>query len=159
MTQLPVGGSWGLPTGDCFAGSVDKCHQVRRYFTRYPAAEGMGGGCSGHAVESARPHRGYRRVQVWFFPPRGCLKEVIGKRAQERKIASLWSATCQPSGRLDCCTCRLRQRLLFRLENTCPCWGTGPTSMLKEGDYHGHLSCSRIWFEKPRRPARVGEAS
>jgi hypothetical protein len=64
MTQLPVGGSWGLPTGDCFAGSVDKCHQVRRYFTRYPAAEGMGGGCSGHAVESARPHRGYTAVVV-----------------------------------------------------------------------------------------------
>jgi hypothetical protein len=157
MTQLPIGGSWGLPTGDCFAGSVDKCHQVRRYFTRYPAAEGMGADALVMPWSLLDPTEG--TPLLWFFPPRGCLKEVIGKRAHERKIASLWSATCQPSGRLDCCTCRVRQRLLFRLENTCPCWGTGPTSMLKEGDYHGHLSCSRIWFEKPRRPARVGEAS
>jgi hypothetical protein len=30
-----------------------------------------------------------------------------------------------------------------------------PPSMIKEGGYLCHLTCSLIWFEQPVRPARV----
>ena len=49
------------------AGTVDKFLQVRRYFTQYPVAEGMGADAPGVALESARLHRGYT-VDVGFFP-------------------------------------------------------------------------------------------
>jgi hypothetical protein len=39
---LDRGDNGGSPTGDCLAGTLERFHQRRRYFTRYPAAEGMG---------------------------------------------------------------------------------------------------------------------
>jgi hypothetical protein len=82
-TQLPGGGNWGFPTGDCFAGTVDNFHKVRRYFTRYPAAEGMGADALVMPWSMLGPTEG--TPLLWVFPPREYLKEAIGKIAHERK--------------------------------------------------------------------------
>lgn len=153
-TQLPGGGNWGFPTGDCFAGTVDSFHKVRRYFTRYPAAEGMGADALVMPWSILDPTEG--TPLLWVFPPRECLKEAIGKIAQERKNCIL--VACNMPAKWKTWLLHLP----VKAETTVPprrgmfvLGSRFPPSMLKEGEYQCHLTCSLIWFEQPVRPVRV----
>jgi hypothetical protein len=153
-TCLLEGGIWGFPTGDCFAGTVDKFHHVRRYFTRYPAAEGMGADALVMPWSLLDPIDG--TPLLWVFPPRECLKEVIVKIAQERKNCIL--VVCNRPAKWKTWLLHLP----VKGETTVPprkhmfvLGSRFPPHMLVDGDYQCHLTCSLIWYEKPRRPARV----
>eukprot|EP00884_Botryococcus_braunii_P019873 jgi/Botrbrau1/656/Bobra.0161s0044.1 len=153
-TGLPEGGIWGFPTGDCFAGTVDKFHQVKRYFTRYPAAEGMGADALVMPWSLLDPTDG--TPLLWVFPPRECLREVIAKVAQERKNCIL--VVCNRPAKWKTWLLHLP----VRAETTVPprkhmfvLGSRFPPHMLQDGDYQCHLTCSLILFEKPRRPASV----
>jgi hypothetical protein len=153
-TCLPEGGIWGFPTGDCFAGTVDKFHHVRRYFTRYPAAEGMGADALVMPWSLLDPIDG--TPLLWVFPPRECLKEVIVKIAQERKNCIL--VVCNRPAKWKTWLLHLP----VKEETTVPprkhmfvLGSRFPPHMLVDGDYQCHLTCSLIWYEKSRRPARV----
>ena len=156
MSRLPEGGNWGFPTGDCFAGTVDKFHQVRRYFTQYPAAEGMGADGLVMPWSLLDPSEG--TPLLWVFPPRERVREVIGKIAQERKNCIL--VVCNMPARWK----DWLLHLPVKAETTVPprkrmfvLGSRFPPSMLKDGDYQCHLTCSLIWFEPPVRPAHVRE--
>jgi hypothetical protein len=151
---LPEGGIWGFPTGDCFAGTVDKFHHVRRYFTSYPAAEGMGADALVMPWSLLDPIDG--TPLLWVFPPRECLKEVIVKIAQGRKNCIL--VVCNRPAKWKTWLLHLP----VKGETTVPprkhmfvLGSRFPPHMLVDGDYQCHLTCSLIWYEKPRRPARV----
>jgi hypothetical protein len=152
MTRLPEGGNWGFPSGDCFAGSVDKFHQVSRYFTKFPSAEGLGPDALALPWSLLDPREG--TPLLWVFPPREILRAVVGKIAQERKNCILVVPNMPASWKV------WMQHLPIKAERVLPpkagmfvIGSRFPRRLLTDGDYRCHLTFFLIRYEQPVRPS------
>ena len=82
------GGTWGMPTLDCFAGGARGQHKADRYYTAYYTVDtcGVNAMLQHWAVDAQVPGR---HALLWVFPPFHLIGSVIHKLLQERVDAIL----------------------------------------------------------------------